>query len=118
MITFGVLVFLILSVILFPYLIVGGVLKLVPVFSTRRWLVSLVAIALPFIMRYILGDWIVRIGGGSQGGVSSEIPSAIVSLAFSHVFVWAGFLSLDKFWIGMREESKLVKPNEIPNNAR
>ena len=117
-IIFGIIVFLFFSVILFPYLVVGGVLKFIPVFSSRRWLVSVVSLTLPIIMRYSSGIWSLRFFHGSEDGIIYELLNSIPNLAMSHILVWAGFFSVDSFLSALKnvaKTNKIAEQDAAPN---
>ena len=75
-----------------------------------------VAITLPLVMRYGTGYWTVRFGEGSSDIYWFEVVNAVVNLAFSHIFVWAGFLSLNGFLGAVRGDHAPVEPN-LPNKS-
>jgi hypothetical protein len=93
----GSMFYVFLSLILFPYLIVGVLCRAIPFISRRHWLVNAIAMTLPLVMRYGFGQWTVRFGEVSSDSHWLELVAALVNMAFSHIFVWAGFLSLKGF---------------------
>ena len=101
----GSLFFVLLSVVTFPYFFAGVLCRAIPFISRRRWLVNALAMILPLVMRYGSGQWAVRFGEMSSETLWLEVVAALVDMAFAHIFVWAGFLSLNGFLGGIRRES-------------
>jgi hypothetical protein len=106
LVVLGTIVFAVIATVLFPYFIAGLVCRLMPFVTRRKWIVTAIALLIPVAMRFGFGHWNIRFGGGPPYELANDLVNLVVNLAFSHIFVWAGFLSLEKFLEGLSGDTK------------